>query len=85
MGCTILEKHVGVETEEIKLNGYSNTPEQMSRVIDQVEYVGRSLSGVSTKQNSTLETRKRGIYLKKDLANGEKILKCHLSKVEEYL
>ncbi|MBL18264.1 MAG: spore coat protein [Flavobacteriaceae bacterium] len=78
MGCTILEKHVGVETEEIKLNGYSNTPEQMSRVIDQIEYVGRSLSGVSTKQNSTLETLKRGIYLKKDLANGEKILKEHL-------
>ena len=73
MGCTILEKHVGVETDEIKLNGYSNTPQQMASVIDQVEYVIRSLNGVSLIQNKTLKTLKRGIYLNKDLKTGEKI------------
>lgn len=73
MGCTILEKHVGVETGQIKLNGYSNTPSQMAAVIDQVEYVIKSLNGVSTKQNQTLETLKRGIYLNKSMSAGDKI------------
>ena len=73
MGCTILEKHVGVETDTIKLNGYSNTPDQMASVIDEVEYVIRSLNGKSTKQNDTLETLKRGIYVNRCLKKGQTI------------
>ena len=33
LGCTIIEKHVGVKTDQISLNGYSNTPEQMEEQI----------------------------------------------------
>jgi mannose-6-phosphate isomerase-like protein (cupin superfamily) len=73
MGCSIIEKHVGVETDTIKLNGYSNTPNQMASVISEVEYVLRSLNGVSLIQNKTLNTLKRGIYLNRNLKSGNKI------------
>ena len=42
MGCTIIEKHVGVKTSEIDLNLYSNTPDQMRKVIDEVKVIPRS-------------------------------------------
>lgn len=73
MGCTILEKHVGVATEEISLNGYSNTPAQMEKVIDEVLMVQAAMNGVSRKQNETLETLKRGIYLNSNLKSGDTI------------
>lgn len=73
MGCTILEKHVGVVTKEISLNGYSNTPAQMEKVIDEVSMVQAAMNGVSKKQNETLETLKRGIYLNNSLKLGDTI------------
>jgi len=73
MGCTILEKHVGVETSDIKLNKYSNTPEQMLTQIEEIEFVQRSLSGRSSGQGDTLKNLKRGVYYKRDMKKGSRV------------
>tara|TARA_R100000008_G_scaffold372_2_gene335 strand:- start:24128 stop:25591 length:1464 start_codon:yes stop_codon:yes gene_type:complete len=67
MGCTILEKHVGVPTSEINLNAYSNTPEQMRKVILDVQRAEAALSGVSKTEKTSLGALKRGVYIKNDL------------------
>lgn len=71
MGCTILEKHVGVATDNISLNAYSNTPEQMSKVIDSVKLIQSALDGKSTKEHDSLLSLKRGIYAARELEVGE--------------
>jgi len=73
LGCTILEKHVGVETEEITLNGYSCTSEEMEKVISEVQLFESAYSGKSASQKETLHKLKRGIYAKKDIEPGETI------------
>ena len=77
MGCTIIEKHVGVETEEISLNHYSNTPAQMKKVISEVQTIEKAMSGISVQEKSSLSKLKRGVYLKVDLTKGQKLLKEH--------
>ena len=71
LGCTIIEKHVGVETDQIKLNGYSNTPTQLRAQIEEVEYVLQAMQGKSKIQNDTLKTLKRGVYFNRDMKAGE--------------
>jgi len=73
MGCTIIEKHVGVETDTISLNGYSNNPQQMSEQIKEIQYVEAALNGKSSTQKNTLKDLKRGAYLKRDISPGETI------------
>jgi|TARA_B100000073_G_scaffold346945_1_gene359751 N-acetylneuraminate synthase len=70
MGCTIVEKHVAVETDVIKKNLYSNTPEQMQQTIDKVKTVLGAIEGTSKIEKDTLVTLKRGAYLRKDLQKG---------------
>tara|TARA_R110000744_G_scaffold13677_6_gene39595 strand:- start:20821 stop:22329 length:1509 start_codon:yes stop_codon:yes gene_type:complete len=73
MGCTIIEKHVGVATDTVGLNEYSNSPQQMLEQIKEIQYVESALRGKSTIQKSTLKDLKRGAYLKRDIPSGEKI------------
>ena len=75
MGCTIVEKHVGVRTEEIELNLYSNTPNQMRDVIEEIQSVQSAILGDSKVQKESLSKLKRGVYLNKDLKNGMVISK----------
>tara|TARA_Y100000114_G_scaffold146717_1_gene157727 strand:- start:26581 stop:28050 length:1470 start_codon:yes stop_codon:yes gene_type:complete len=77
MGCTIIEKHVGVETEEIKLNLYSNTPEQMANVIDEVGLIEKAMMGVSNSEKDSLSKLKRGAYVKKTLPEGTVLKREH--------
>ena len=73
LGCTVIEKHVGVETPEISLNAYSNTPEQMEKVIKQVEWTKAAVEGESSKEKDTLVTLKRGIYAKTNISKGQSL------------
>ena len=73
MGCSMVEKHVGVETETISLNGYSNTPDQMRKQIEEIQYVEKSMYGTSSNQKETLKSLKRGVYLKHSKRAGESI------------
>ena len=71
MGCTVVEKHVGVPTEEITLNAYSNTVNQMASVIDKVIWTLESIKGESTDEVESLRKLKRGIYCKQDIPKGK--------------
>lgn len=70
MGCTIVEKHVGVPTNTISLNAYSNTPEQMKKAILEIQRTEAALSGVSTTEKEALSALKRGVYLKTNVKEG---------------
>ena len=70
MGCTIVEKHVGVPTDTISLNAYSNTPEQMKKAILEIQRTEAALSGVSTTEKEALSALKRGVYLKTNVKEG---------------
>lgn len=71
MGCSVVEKHVGVETDTISLNGYSNTPEQMERAIEKVKWAQESINGESKKEKAALLSLKRGVYAKRSISKGE--------------
>ena len=75
MGCTVLEKHVGVSTEAISLNAYSLSPRHFKVFLDEVEYFQKSYFGQSETQKVALRSLKRGVYFSKDLPKGAKILK----------
>jgi len=71
MGCTIVEKHVGVQTNTISLNAYSNTPAQMKKAIKEIQIVQSAMIGTSKTETESLSALKRGIYLNKDIKEGE--------------
>jgi len=75
MGCTIIEKHVGVPTEEWSLNAYSLTREQMNIVINEVNELLEASVGKSNDQVKSLKSLKRGAYIKNSLSEGHKISK----------
>lgn len=79
-GARILERHVGLPTESIKLNAYSMNPEQADK------WVSAALNAknmCSTKKNNdkyisqeeldSLNSLMRGVYLKKSIKKGEEI------------
>ena len=78
MGCTILEKHVGVPTEEISLNAYSNTPGQMKETIQSVQRTVAALYGTSETEVESLGALKRGVYLKSTVLPG------HLFEADDF-
>ena len=66
MGATIVEKHVGKETDTIKLNDYSCTVEQMEVVVNEIKVFENAFAGEFSK-SAALEALKRGVYANKDL------------------
>ncbi len=78
-GARIFEKHVGVPTEEITLNGYSANPEQVSRWL-QAAYETFEMCGVvnqryepSQKETDDLAALQRGVFLKEDVNKGQRL------------
>ena len=71
MGCTIVEKHVGVPTDTISLNAYSNTPEQMKKAIEEIQVIQSALYGTSKTETESLAALKRGMYLNRNVKEGE--------------
>jgi quercetin dioxygenase-like cupin family protein len=71
LGCTILEKHIGVGD----LNDYSYTSDQMIPVIKSVLRAESALYNkkINTAEASSLRSLKRGVYVNKDLKIGDKI------------
>lgn len=74
MGCTILEKHIGVPTDNISLNTYSLSPLHFKLLLDEIEYFQKSYSGQSEIQKEALRALKRGVYFSKDMLKGAQIL-----------
>ena len=73
MGCTIIEKHIGVTTDSIDLNSYSCTVDQIQDAISKIKLSQIALLGQSISQKESLDSLKRGLYLSRDIYSGEKL------------
>lgn len=78
-GAEIFEKHVGVPTETITLNGYSASPDQVAMWLETAKKT-YEMCGVSNMRYEPLEKEKadlaalqRGVFAKHDLHPGDKI------------
>ena len=78
-GAEIFEKHVGVPTDTITLNGYSANPDQVSAWLEAAKrtYIicgtteGRYVP--AEKEISDLQALRRGVFAKSDLVPGQKL------------
>jgi len=74
-GARILERHVGIETDAIRLNAYSSTPAQIDRWI-KAALKAKTVCGANQRQPSPpeemagLDSLKRGAYARGDLEVG---------------
>lgn len=74
-GAELLERHVGLETDTVKLNGYSSSPEQLDRWI-RAALEARKMSGASRRpparreEIESLRSLKRGVYLRRPTRRG---------------
>lgn len=70
-GARIFERHVGVETDRVKLNAYSSTPAQVDRWIEACLYAvtlcGKQQRPVHTAEQESLDSLRRGVYMRKAL------------------
>ena len=77
-GATLFERHVGVETDEIKLNAYSSTPDQVDLWIAAYKRA-KAMSGDDERPTSpvveqeSILSLKRGVYAKELILAGEPI------------
>jgi len=77
-GAKMFERHVGYETDDIKLNLYSSTPQQLDAWFSAYRYA-ETLCGLNTKEvarpitdieRKSLEGLQRGVFAKIDLEEG---------------
>ena len=78
-GAAVLERHVGLPTEKYSINGYSSTPEQISRWLDAAAAAyavcGRvgARRDISAKERADLRGLQRGLFAAKPIRRGERI------------
>lgn len=78
-GAVILERHTGLPTEKYAINGYSSTPEQISKWLDAAEmaYTMCGKNGIrrdiSAKEAGDLRGLQRGIFAALPIKKGEKL------------
>jgi sialic acid synthase SpsE/mannose-6-phosphate isomerase-like protein (cupin superfamily) len=76
LGARMFERHVGLNTDKIKLNSYSSTPAQLEKWIAAF-HASRAMLGneerspTSPAERQTLVELKRGTYAKRAIAKGE--------------
>lgn len=77
-GARIFERHVGIETDTIKLNAYSSTPAQIDRWLGALNKA-RLLCGATTRppapvaERQSLDSLRRGVYGRKAIRAGSSI------------
>ena len=72
-GASLFERHVGVATDEITLNAYSSTPEQVDRWIAAFKRAKDMCGGQDRPESTEIEQEsilslKRGVYAKEPIA-----------------
>ena len=76
-GADIFERHIGVETKDIKLNKYSSTPEQVGKWIDSwinsKENFRKPNRDILEIERESLHELRRGVYMKKSLNKGHSL------------
>jgi sialic acid synthase SpsE/quercetin dioxygenase-like cupin family protein len=78
LGASMLERHVGVPTDEITLNKYSMNPQQAEKWIQAFQKARTMLGGAGNKalpaeEKESLRSLQRGVYLKSSVRHGEEI------------
>ncbi len=83
-GARIFEKHIGVETKNIKLNKYSVSPKELeiwltnlTKAIDMWGSINKRNKNIKA-ENLQLSQFKRGIYLKKNISRASLIKKSDI-------
>lgn len=77
-GARLLERHFGVPTDEIKLNGYSMNPEQADQWVEACERA-RAITGengskhIGQAEVDSLRSLQRGVYAARELKKGTRI------------
>ncbi len=77
-GARLFERHVGIATPEIKLNGYSSTPEQIDRWLAALTEA-RAMCGaegrapIPKEERESLASLERGVYAKEAIPSGTEI------------
>ena len=74
-GACIFERHVGVETTDIKLNAYSSNPDQLDKWIASAKRAeamcGRTFKRVSSSvETEALNSLRRGVYARSNVNSG---------------
>lgn len=77
-GALLFERHVGLNTNQYKLNGYSSTPAQVdawiSSYLEAVNICGATYKKPpSTLEIKSLESLKRGVYALKPISKGDRL------------
>lgn len=78
-GATIFEKHVGVATPELPINGYSATPAQVRQWLEAAQRAFKMCGAMegrpaaSDVERTTLRSLQRGVFAKRKIAKGEKV------------
>lgn len=78
LGASMLERHVGVPTDQITLNKYSMNPKEVELWIQAFQKAKTMLGDPSSKdlpaeEKESLRSLQRGVYLKNSLREGEEI------------
>jgi len=78
LGARMQERHIGLETDEIKLNKYSSTPEQCDvwlQAYDKASLILGSYGreNVLEEETAALDSLKRGVFLRNSVEDGELI------------
>nr|HID58910.1 cupin domain-containing protein [Desulfobacterales bacterium] len=74
-GARVFERHVGIENNEIKLNPYSSTPQQIRRWLRAYKEAVCACGAerrppVGHKEEESLRSLKRGVYAKEEIKKG---------------
>ena len=77
-GAKIFERHVGLETDEIKLNGYSMNPKQCDKWLDTLNQSikaikGNNVKNMTNKELDSIQDLARGVFAKNNIKKGNKI------------
>ncbi len=90
LGADLFERHVGVETDEIKLNAYSSTPEQLAAWLE-AHARAKVLCGteqrpaVSAEEQEAIDGLRRGVYAKRPIRKGVEIDRSYVYFAIPYL
>lgn len=74
-GAEMFERHVGLATDEIKLNAYSSTPKQIDRWIAAYQFAVElcgppGARGISAIEQESVDSLRRGVYARKAIKKG---------------
>ena len=75
LGAEMFERHVGVATDEIQLNAYSSTPEQLNDWLEAHERARVMLGPVtrppvSAAEQEAIDSLRRGVYARQPISKG---------------